>query len=59
MAQGEFTKEEAKETEDSFSEVFRALSKPKQREFFGHANDIWLFLAAAKTAAPSEANRNQ
>ncbi len=51
MAQGEFTKEEATETETSFKEVFAALSKPKQMEFLGHANDIYLFLAAAKKAA--------
>jgi hypothetical protein len=56
MAQGEFTKEEAAETEDAFAEVFKALSKTKQRELFGHANDISLFLNAAKAAAPSEAD---
>lgn len=55
MAQGEFTKEEAKEIEGVFKEVFTALSKPKQREFLGHANDIWLFVAAAGRAAPTEA----
>lgn len=55
MAQGEFTKEEAKETEEAFSEVFKALSKSKQQELFGHANDIYLFLAAAKEAAPGGA----
>ena len=54
MAQGEFTKEEATETEVAFKEVFMALSKPRQREFLGHANDIYLFLAAAKKAAPKE-----
>lgn len=51
MAQGEFTKEEADQTVEAFSEVFKALSKPKQREFLGHANDIYLFLEAAKRAA--------
>ena len=54
MAQGEFTKAEAKEMEDTFTEVFKALSKPKQCEFLGHANDIYLFLTAAKKAAPEE-----
>ena len=54
MAQGDFTKEEATETEEAFTEVFRALSKKKQGEFIGHANDIFLFLDAAKKAAPSE-----
>ncbi len=52
MAQGEFTKGEANETEISFEAIFKALTKRKQAEFFGHANDIYLFLAAAKTAAP-------
>jgi len=55
MAQGEFTKEEAKETEDAFMEVVKALTRKKQAEFLGHANDIMLFLAAAKAAAPPEA----
>lgn len=54
MAQGQFTKEEAKETEEAVSEIFKALSKAKQREFLGHLNDIYLFLAAAGKAAPSE-----
>ena len=54
MAQGDFTKEEAVETEMTFTEVFKALSKKKQMEFVGHANDVYLFLAAAKKAAPSE-----
>ena len=54
MAQGEFTKEEASETETAFKEVFATLSKKKQMEFIGYANDIYLFLAAAKRAAPGE-----
>ena len=54
MAQGEFTKEEATATEEAFKEVFEALPKKKKMEFFGHANDIYLFLAAAKRAAPDK-----
>lgn len=54
MAQGEFTKEEVAETEKTFEELFKALSKNKKMEFFGHANDIYLFLAAAKKAAPEK-----
>lgn len=54
MAQGEFTKEEAAETEKSLTELFKALPKSKQAEFFGHLNDISLFLEAAKRAAPAE-----
>ena len=57
MAQGEFTKEEAAEIEGEFQEVFEALSKKKQMNFFGHANDIYLFIAAAKAAAPSEGEK--
>lgn len=54
MAQGEFTKAEAASTAKAFMEVFRALSRNKQLEFIGHANDIGLFLSAAKKAAPEE-----
>ena len=52
MAQGEFTKEEATETEKAVDEMFRALPKSKQREYIGHLNDIFLFISAAKKAAP-------
>ncbi len=54
MAQGEFTKQEAMATEEAFKEVFEALPKTKQMAFIGHANDIYLFLTAAKNAAPHE-----
>ncbi len=54
--QGEFTKEEADATIEAVKEVWDMLSKPKQRESFGHMNDIFLFLEAAKRAAPSEAD---
>lgn len=52
MAQGKFTKEEARKAEDAFMEVMKALSKKKQGEYFGHENDIMLFLEAAKETAP-------
>lgn len=55
MAQGEFTKEEADETVESIKEVAQSLSKNKTLEFFGHFNDIFLFIEAAKQAAPTEA----
>ena len=54
MAQGEFTKEEAKQTEKAFTEVFDALPKRKQIDFLGHANDIYLFLAACQRKCPNE-----
>lgn len=52
MAQGEFTKEEATETIKAVDELFKALPKSKRGEFFGHLNDISLFLEAAKRVAP-------
>lgn len=52
MAQGQVTKEEAKHVEETTLEMFKALSKPKQREYIGHLNDILLFVAAAGRAAP-------
>jgi hypothetical protein len=54
MAQGEFTKEEAAETIKAVDELFKALPKSKQAEYFGHLNDISLFLEAAKRVAPAE-----
>lgn len=41
MAQGQFTKEEAKETENALNEVMRAFPKGKLGEFLGHFNDIF------------------
>lgn len=54
MAQGEFTKEEAKQTIQAVKELFEALPKSKRAEFIGHLNDIFLFLAAAEAAASPE-----
>ncbi len=54
MAQGEFTREEAKQTEEAFTEVFEALPKSKRLNYLGHANDIYLFLAACQRECPSE-----
>jgi hypothetical protein len=54
MAQGDFTQEEAKATEEAFDQVFKALPKKKQAEYLGHANDIFLFLAACQRECPSE-----
>ncbi len=52
MAQGEFTKSNAGLATEAFTEVFEALPKTKQGHFIGHANEIYLFLAAAEEAAP-------
>lgn len=57
MAQGEFTKEEAKATEEAFQQVFDALPKRKQQAYVGHANDIFLFLAACQRECPSEKDK--
>ena len=54
MAQGEFTKEEADATKEAVEEMFKGLTKSKQGEFFGHLNDIFLFIEAAKRVAPAE-----
>lgn len=54
MAQGDFTKEEADETVVAIDEMYKALSRPKQRLFFGHLNDILLFIETAKKNAPEE-----
>ena len=52
MAQGRFTKEEATKMRVAVKEMFEALSESKQREHILHFNDIVLFLAAARAAAP-------
>lgn len=54
MAQGEFTKQEATETEKALREVMEAFPKKKLPEFIGHFNDIFLFINSAKHAAPDE-----
>lgn len=56
MSQATFTKEEATRVDQAFTEIFEALSNKQRQEFIGEANDIWLFLAAATAAAPSEDN---
>lgn len=57
MPQGDFTKAEADETTEAVMEVYRALSKSKQADFFGHLNDILLFIGAAKKHAPDEVEK--
>jgi hypothetical protein len=50
----DFTKEAAENAEQAVDQMFKALSKPKQREYLGHLNEVCLFIEAAKKAAPSE-----
>jgi len=54
MAQGEFTKQEAKHVKAAVQEMWESLTKSKRMDFFGHLNDIFLFLEAAETAASDE-----
>lgn len=54
MAQGEFTKQEAKATIEAVEEMFKALPKSKQPDFIGHLNDIFLFIEVAESYAPDE-----
>ena len=54
MAQGEFTKQEAEETRKAVQEIWEALTKNKRLGFFGHLNDIFLFLDVVVVHAPNE-----
>lgn len=54
MAQGEFTKQEAKVTLEAVNEMFEAIAKRKQGEYLGHLNDICLFIGAAARNAPDQ-----
>lgn len=54
MAQGEFSKAEAKSAREAVDEIFKALPKTRQRDYIGHLNDVMLFLEAAERAAPGE-----
>lgn len=54
MAQGDFTKEEARETRKAVEEMFDALPKSKKFDYIGHLNDVMLFLSAAEKAAPEQ-----
>lgn len=54
MAQGDFTKQEARETKKAVEELYDALPKSKKMEFIGHLNDIFLFLEASERNAPDK-----
>lgn len=47
-----FTKQRAAEALDALMDLGTRLSKPKLREFFGHINQIAIFIEAAKVHAP-------
>lgn len=52
MALGEFTKVNAQNAREAFNEIMEAFPKKKVPEFFGHFNEVALFLEAAHKAAP-------
>ena len=55
MTQGKFSKEEAVSCEEALNEIMKeAVPKSRCAEYIGHFNDLFLFLTAAKEAAPSE-----
>ncbi len=54
MAQGDFTKEEAKETLVAVNEVFEAIPKTRRMGYLGHLNDICLFLESCTRECPNE-----
>lgn len=59
MAQGEFSKEEARETSKAAKEMFEGIPKSRRGDYLGHLNDILLFLSAAERNAPTEAERRE
>ncbi len=55
MALGDFSPEGAKNALDALSEMHKALSKAKQREYLGHMNEISLFIEGAQRVAEAQA----
>ncbi len=49
-----FTKEDADNAKEAVEEMFKALPKSKQGQYIGHLNEVFLFIEAAKTRAPTE-----
>lgn len=49
-----FTKQRATEALDALMDMGKRMSKPKLREFFGHINEIAIFIEAAKFHAPDQ-----
>jgi len=52
MAQGQFTKREARRVREVAEEILSALPRSKKLAYFGHFNDLFLFLETAERAAP-------
>jgi hypothetical protein len=51
MSQGDFTKANAQNAREAFGEIMKAFPKKKVPEFFGHFNEVALFLDAAERVA--------
>lgn len=48
-----FDKQTAQEAREAFDEIMKAFPKKKVGEFFGHFNEVSLFLNDAQRAAPA------
>ena len=48
-----FNKEEAENCQEALNEIMKSMGK-KAVNFIGHFNDLFLFLSAAKLAAPEK-----
>lgn len=59
MAQGQFTKEEADVAVECVKEILEQVPKTKRPGIIGELNDLYLFIGAAKQAAPSQADFDQ
>jgi hypothetical protein len=56
MANDRFTKQEAQSVTEALEEIMKAFPKARVGNFIGHFNDLFLFLSAAKAAAPEAKN---
>lgn len=54
MAQGDFTKQEARLIKEVVEDIYKDLPKSKKMDHVGSLNDIFLFLSAAERNAPDE-----
>jgi hypothetical protein len=54
MSRGDFTKANAQNAREAFDEIMKVFPKRKVPEFFGHFNEVALFLSAAERAAPGK-----
>jgi hypothetical protein len=52
MAQGEFTKQEVEHALECLESILSGIPKSKKGNYLGDMNDLYLFLGAAKKAAP-------